>query len=66
MIRNTRTSCTSRFLVSALSSIFLLATTATAQPGPGGGPPTPPPNKSTPVEAGELRETWNDRVSQGP
>ena len=32
----------------------------------GQGPPQPPPNKSTPVEAGELRETWNDRVSQGP
>ncbi|HZG47727.1 MAG TPA: kelch repeat-containing protein [Allosphingosinicella sp.] len=30
------------------------------------GPGSPPPNRSTPVEAGELRETWNDRVSQGP
>jgi N-acetylneuraminic acid mutarotase len=29
-------------------------------------PPPPPPDRSTPVEAGELRETWNDRVSQGP
>jgi hypothetical protein len=29
------------------------------------GPP-PPPNRSTPLEADELRETWNDRVSQGP
>ena len=29
-------------------------------------PPPPAPDKSTPVEAGELRETWNDRVSQGP
>src|SRR3990170_1258363 len=48
----------------ALSSIFLLAATAIAQQGPAGG--GPPPNKSTPVEAGELRETWNDRVSQGP
>ncbi|HZG46930.1 MAG TPA: kelch repeat-containing protein [Allosphingosinicella sp.] len=28
--------------------------------------PAPPPNRSTPVEAGELRETWNDRVSLGP
>lgn len=28
--------------------------------------PPPPPNRSTPVEANELRETWNDRVSQGP
>ena len=27
--------------------------------------PAPPPNRSTPVEAGELRETWNDRASQG-
>jgi N-acetylneuraminic acid mutarotase len=31
--------------------------------GPGGG--GPPPDRSTPVEAKELRETWNDRVSQG-
>ncbi len=38
---------------------------AAAQPGAGGGPP-PPPDRSTPVESGELRETWNDRVSQGP
>ncbi len=28
--------------------------------------PQPPPDRSTHVEAGELRETWNDRVSQGP
>jgi N-acetylneuraminic acid mutarotase len=34
---------------------------ATAQ-----GPGRPPPDRSTPVEAEELRETWNDRVSQGP
>ena len=27
--------------------------------------PAPPPNRSTAVEAGELRETWNDRASQG-
>ncbi len=27
--------------------------------------PAPPPNRSTPVEAGELRETWNDRANQG-
>jgi hypothetical protein len=33
------------------------------QQGPGGAPP---PDRSTAVEAGELRETWNDRVSQGP
>jgi hypothetical protein len=31
----------------------------------GPGPGSPPPDRSTPVEAGELRETWNDRVSQG-
>jgi hypothetical protein len=35
----------------------------TAQQGPPGGPP---PNRATHVEAGELRETWNDRASQGP
>jgi N-acetylneuraminic acid mutarotase len=28
--------------------------------------PPPPPDRSTPVHANELRETWNDRVSQGP
>ena len=27
--------------------------------------PAPPADRSTPVEAGELRETWNDRASQG-
>jgi hypothetical protein len=27
--------------------------------------PAPPPNRSTLVEAGDLRETWNDRASQG-
>ena len=27
--------------------------------------PATPLNRSTPVEAGELRETWNDRASQG-
>src|ERR671912_267853 len=43
------------------AAALVLATTATAQPGPAG----PPPNRSTPVEAGELRETWNDRESQG-
>jgi N-acetylneuraminic acid mutarotase len=36
---------------------------APAQQGPGGGPP---PDRSTPVEADQLRETWNDRVSAGP
>jgi N-acetylneuraminic acid mutarotase len=45
---------------------LVLATTAAAQQVSPGGPPPPPPNRSTPVEANELRETWNDRVSQGP
>ncbi len=27
---------------------------------------SPPPDRSTPIEADQLRETWNDRVSQGP
>ena len=43
--------------------VALLAASPTAQPGPPGGPP---PDQSTPVQAGELRETWNDRVSVGP
>ena len=45
--------------------LLLLATGAIAQQGP---PPgfVPPPNRSTPVQSNELRETWNDRVSQGP
>jgi N-acetylneuraminic acid mutarotase len=30
------------------------------------GAPPPPPDRSTPVESKELRETWNDRVSGGP
>jgi hypothetical protein len=34
-----------------------------AQQGPGNAPP---PDRSTPVQAGQLRETWNDRVSAGP
>jgi hypothetical protein len=39
-----------------------------AMPPPPGSPaPQPPaPDRSTPVESNELRETWNDRVSQGP
>jgi hypothetical protein len=40
-----------------IAAALLLATTAMAQQGP--------PDRSTPVEANELRETWNDRVSQG-
>jgi hypothetical protein len=46
-----------------LEGALLFAPTATAQQGPPGGPP---PDRSTPVEADELRETWNDRVSVGP
>jgi hypothetical protein len=34
-----------------------------AQQGPGNAPP---PDRSTPVQAGQLQETWNDRVSAGP
>jgi N-acetylneuraminic acid mutarotase len=46
-----------------------LAGNAMARPagspqGSAGAPP-PPPDRSTPVESNELRETWNDRVSQG-
>lgn len=33
--------------------------------GQASGGVSPPPDRSTPVAAGELRETWNDRVSQG-
>ncbi|MDQ3144257.1 MAG: PDZ domain-containing protein [Pseudomonadota bacterium] len=39
---------------------------AMARPAGFGAGPPPAPDRSTPVEAGELRETWNDRVSQGP
>jgi N-acetylneuraminic acid mutarotase len=46
----------------ATTAALLLATTAAAQQGPGG----PPPDRSTPVQANELFETWNDRVSAGP
>src|SRR5688500_16600177 len=63
MIGKTYAPLRSGLVLCAISSIFLRATIATAQQGPPGGPP---PNKSTPVEAGELRETWNDRVSVGP
>jgi hypothetical protein len=45
------------------AAALLFATTATAQQGPPGGPP---PDQSTPVEADQLFETWNDRVSVGP
>jgi len=61
--------------VLGVAAALLLATTATAQQGPPGGPPPggaqqgppggPPPNRSTAIESGELRETWNDRVSLG-
>ena len=46
------------------AAALLLATTAMAQQGPGVGQPHP--DRSTPVQANELRETWNDRVSAGP
>ncbi len=64
MIRNARTPLISGFLLCALSSIFLLATNAMAQQGPGSG--GPPPIPATPVQENELRETWNERVSAGP
>lgn len=39
---------------------------AMARPeGTAGAAGGPPPDRSTPVEANELRETWNDRVSVG-
>ncbi len=41
---------------------LLLTTTAMAQQGPGG----PPPGPVTRVQAGELVEAWNGRVSAGP
>lgn len=52
--------------VSGSAVAALLAATAAAQQPAPAVPPVPPPDRSTPVEAGELRETWNDRVSQGP
>ena len=45
----------------AVVGTTLLTATAVAQQAQ----LTPPPNRSTPAEANELRETWNDRVSQG-
>ena len=66
--------------VFGVAAALLLATTATAQQGPPHGPPPggpppggaqqgplggPPPNRSTAIQSGELRETWNDRVSLG-
>jgi hypothetical protein len=47
----------------ALAAAQLLAAAATAQRGSGSGPPT---DRSTPVQANELRESWNGRVSAGP
>ncbi|MDQ3479703.1 MAG: hypothetical protein M3438_11220, partial [Pseudomonadota bacterium] len=44
------------------TAALLLATTAMAQQGPGG----PPPGPATKVQAGELVEAWNPRVSAGP
>jgi N-acetylneuraminic acid mutarotase len=61
--------------LSGTVAALLLATSAAAQQGPpgapSGGPPPgppggPPPNRSTPVQADQLHETWNDRVSVGP
>jgi N-acetylneuraminic acid mutarotase len=52
-------------LLLGTAAALLLATTAMAQSTPGSGPPQFP-DRATPVEANELRETWNDRVSVGP
>lgn len=49
-------------LLLGTGAALLLAMPAMAQQSP----PPGPPDRSTPVEANELRETWNDRVSQGP
>jgi hypothetical protein len=43
-------------IVGAVPGVIM---TATAQQGP-------PPDQSTPVQADQLFETWNDRVSAGP
>jgi hypothetical protein len=42
---------------------LMLATAADAQQGQDDGPDL---DRSTPVQAGQLFETWNDRVSAGP
>ncbi|WP_373488782.1 kelch repeat-containing protein [Blastomonas sp.] len=44
-----------------------LTGTAMARPeGAAMAQQAPPPDRSTPVESNELRESWNDRASQGP
>lgn len=45
---------------------MLVTTAAMAQQGGRFPEPPPPPDRSTPVQAEQLHETWNDRVSQGP
>lgn len=52
-----------RYRTATLAAALLLATSATAQQAPGGGPPQGP---ATPIDDGELRESWNGRVSAGP
>lgn len=61
---NDRLSTTNRATLAPGAALIaaggLLAAQAFAQPAL-----APPPDRSTPVEAKELRETWNDRASQG-
>ena len=52
-------------LLAGTATVLFAASASLAQQAPPGAPP-PPPDRSTPVQANELRETWNDRVSQGP
>ncbi|HZV84621.1 MAG TPA: kelch repeat-containing protein [Brevundimonas sp.] len=52
-----------RYRTMAVAAAMLAATSAAAQQGPGGGPPQGP---ATPVQDGELNESWNGRVSAGP
>jgi hypothetical protein len=49
--------------MSLSAAALVLATSASAQQGPGDGPSL---DRSTPVQSGQLHETWNDRVSAGP
>ncbi|HVM22394.1 MAG TPA: kelch repeat-containing protein [Sphingomicrobium sp.] len=46
------------------AAAFLAGPTASAQQG-AGGPPQPPSEPAVHVQAGELHESWNGRVSQG-
>lgn len=50
----------------ALSMTTVAIAQQASPPPQGPGGMQPPPNRSTPVESNELRETWNDRVSVGP